>query len=356
MSLLVFLDECGYTGEDLVNVDQPVFVMASHGISEERCQELKNEFFGKVQARELKHSRLARRPSQRGMILKFLRFLQDKNQPVKISIVHKKYAIVCKIVELIEIVTYEDGLDLYDKGCNIAFANLLFYALPAFEGQAFFDNLLLTFQRMIRERTIKSYKDFFKPLFAQEHSKNTEDLLFFIKAIQRLGYSLLKRMPSNYLDIALTCALCLMAMWRKETFGDIELIHDSSTNMARQKHIWDALVDPTAPPAVIGYDRRRMFFPISVSRTIFESSADWAGLQLADILAGATAASLEWILKGKNTADPYCQEVLQLVSSFDLHCLWPSPKVTPGELETTEENAANPFDYIAKLVRNLGKK
>ena len=56
----IFLDESGYTGEHLLDTDQPIFALASHHISERSCEELKRRFFGRVQARELKYSQLRR--------------------------------------------------------------------------------------------------------------------------------------------------------------------------------------------------------------------------------------------------------------------------------------------------------
>ena len=65
----IFLDECGFTGEDFFNPDQPVFTLASLNIPEETCQKLKARHFSFVQANELKHSTLARRPKQQDMII-----------------------------------------------------------------------------------------------------------------------------------------------------------------------------------------------------------------------------------------------------------------------------------------------
>lgn len=81
MTTNIFLDESGYTGYDLVHEGQPAFVIATLNLEENMCLELKNQFFGDVNAKELKHSRLAKRPQQQLMVLHFLRYLnENKNE------------------------------------------------------------------------------------------------------------------------------------------------------------------------------------------------------------------------------------------------------------------------------------
>lgn len=74
----VFLDECGFTGEDLTNEHQPVFVLAGHDLPEEVCLELKQHHFGSVRSAELKHMSLQKRPRQREMVLALMRELADR--------------------------------------------------------------------------------------------------------------------------------------------------------------------------------------------------------------------------------------------------------------------------------------
>lgn len=57
-SPMLFMDESGFTGEDLFNSDQPVFVLATVFLPEDECQIVKRKHFGAVHAAELKHSKL----------------------------------------------------------------------------------------------------------------------------------------------------------------------------------------------------------------------------------------------------------------------------------------------------------
>ena len=350
----IFIDECGYTGPDLLNKDQQIFVVASHNFNEQTSKELKTIFFSEVKARELKHSSLSKRPNQQKMVLKFLEYLFNNSGHVKVSVIDKKFAVVCKIVEIIEIAAKDDGLDLYDKGANIALANLIYLTFPTYGGEQFFNDLLTTFQNMVRERTIESFENFFKPLFNQGDKKNLDNLLAFLKIIPiRYGYDFLRLIPQNNFDIALTSALCLMANWRASIKTEINVIHDASTNMANQKNIWDAIMDRNIPPITVGYDNRKMVYPIAVEKTSFEKSENWVGLQLADIIAGSIMTTMQWIINGQDKSDTYSPEILKFLDKFIIHIIWPSDKISPQELGTTGDNAADPNNFLGNIIYNL---
>lgn len=55
----IFLDEAGYTGRNLLDPEQPILTLASLCYSEDACKDLKQRFFNRVKAKELKYSSLA---------------------------------------------------------------------------------------------------------------------------------------------------------------------------------------------------------------------------------------------------------------------------------------------------------
>jgi hypothetical protein len=87
---LIFVDECGWTGQDLLNLEQPVLALATLRCGERDCREMKDSFFARVKSAELKHVSLAKRPSQQRMVLKFLDHLSARREVVKLCIAHKK--------------------------------------------------------------------------------------------------------------------------------------------------------------------------------------------------------------------------------------------------------------------------
>jgi hypothetical protein len=203
---LLYFDESGFTGVDLMNRSQPVFVLATHDLSQEECLALRDKHFSRVKASELKHDTLGKRPNQQQMVLAFLEDL-GKSHPgrVWVGVVHKRYALLGKIVDhLVHSAMEEDGLDLYERGGNIALTNLLYAALPAFMGDEgrFLDRMLESFQRMMRERTREAYDAFFRPLFIRSYPEQVEYFLAGICAAHmKIGPSLLDVVGPR----ALTC-------------------------------------------------------------------------------------------------------------------------------------------------------
>lgn len=346
----IFLDECGYTGQNLLDTEQPVLTLASLTLPESDCKELKNYFFRNVQSTELKYSSLSRRPRQQRMILEFLKELSEKPSLVKFSFAHKKFVLITKMVEmLVEPACYEDGIDLYDRGANIGLANLLFYTLPVFGGVDFFNALLKNFQEMMRFRTKESHQTFFEPIFLQEYSSDLNELLVFFRVSHlKFGYELLE--TKDHLDIAVSLTLLLMSLWQQDLNDGIVLVHDDSSAMARERKIWDAIVDPNLPSIEVGYDRRKTQFPIGVIKTCPEDSRSWAGLQLADILAGAFTRCARWLSEGENVDDEFGKSLTEIVGeAFSCFPIAPEKKFTPDQLGTTGSNAFPPHDHLVSI-------
>lgn len=346
----IFLDECGYTGQNLLDTVQPIFSLASLNMSETDCQELKNNFFKVVKSTELKYSSLSRRPKQQGMILDFVKELSRRSDLVKFSFAHKKFVLVTKMVEmLVEPACYEDGIDLYDRGANIGLANLLFYTLPVFGGVDFLNILLKNFQDMMRSRTTESYDAFFEPILLQKYSQDLDELLnFFRMSHFKFGYELLE--TRDHLDIAVSLTLVLMSSWQQSLNDDIVLIHDNSSAMAKERKIWDVIVDPNLTEIEVGYDRRKTQFPIRVIRTCPEDSKNWAGLQLVDILSGAFTRCARWLSEGQNTDDEFGKDLTEIMGeSFTCFPIAPEKKFTPDQLGTTGSNAFPPHDHLVSL-------
>ena len=276
---------------------------------------------------------------------------------VKFTVAHKRYVLVTKIVDiLIESMAHKDGIDLYKKGANIAYSNMLFYIIRTLVSEDFFNDMIFNFQEMIRTRTVESYDSFFKPLFDNQFPEEVDELLSLLQAFHiRFGYPFLQTLPADVLDIALTEALTLMNEWKINIpeSENIILIHDQSSNMAKEKEFWDKLVSPNAPPKTVGYDRRKMSYPIRIEETEFANSRDYAGLQIADILAGAITRYFKWIINGKDENDVYGKKLVSnMPEAFGAHMIWPSPHVTPDELGTNGNDADDPIDYVLKIRRD----
>ncbi|NJL08803.1 MAG: hypothetical protein HC900_11540 [Methylacidiphilales bacterium] len=57
----IYFDEAGFTGEDLLDEDQPIFAQSSNNFCPKEADEIIAHIFGRTNATELKHTNLSRR-------------------------------------------------------------------------------------------------------------------------------------------------------------------------------------------------------------------------------------------------------------------------------------------------------
>ncbi len=344
----IFLDECGFTGADLLNGQQPAFVLATLNLTEEVCLGIKDTFFSAVKAAELKHSALRRRPSQQAMVADFISHIASNPRSYKLSVTDKQFALVTKMVDLVaESAAHADDVDLYAGGGNVVLANLMYYGLPAFGGRRFFRELLTRFQAMMRKRTLREYRRFFALIDNRTSPTELDDLLMFLRAGQtNLGPRLLDQSP-DCLDLALSNTLCLMGAWRAQNDGRIVLIHDESGNFAKQGRIWDAVVDPHLPKRDFIINDIPCRFPVAVSETRMRPSHDHAGLQLTDVLAGSVA----YFLRFASSQDEYAAKLSPAIGQLQVdHCI---RSAKPEETQDLNPSSSHPelIDYLSAAIQ-----
>jgi hypothetical protein len=248
---------------------------------------------------------------------------------------------------------HKHGFDLYDKGGNIGMANLIYLGfvnlLPRSERRAH----LSRYQVMMRERTRTNYDAFWEPMNAFWESGDEAVRLIFesvILANRDLGFSHLERMPKNSLSVMLSSLWTLAAYWGRKRGQHMRFIHDESREVAKVQWAWEAILSPAVPAQVVGYDRRKAVFPLNVAEVTFGDSKEYVALQLADVLAGATAV----VLRNRMEPDYRPDYARALEEAGALKCItgliWPDTAVTPEELGTDGDNAGDDLRVISEIL------
>lgn len=202
-----YVDETGFTGEDLLAEDQPIFAQATNDFSNDEAHDLIELAFSGVGSAELKYNRLARNGRHHDKIIELVRILAVDPLRVGAWIAHKEYALMTLIVDWwMEPLAHKNGLNLYKDGANHGMANMLFYCLEGFWSTAFRKKLLLHFQRMFRSRTTERYNEC--RAFVEKEKMRVDDnrdeiLRYFSLSFTELGYRHVVEVPERVLDIAL---------------------------------------------------------------------------------------------------------------------------------------------------------
>ena len=333
--LTVYMDESGFTGEDLINRQQPFFVHVSTTLSDDECAALHREFFSRTQGHELKHQNLSRRNSGQRRIVGLIDAIRNLHK-FTVWVCHKEFTLLTYLVDLwVEPVMRRHGMDLYQDGRNVALCNTIFYCLRAFESERFLREHLRRFQRMMMKRTPNNYLEFWRKLYGDyEHAdQETKDLLvLFLSGAIHLGYRELSQIPERALNPAFTTAADTCGYWRMQTKAPISLIHDNSSSLAKDKWLWDLLVSPNLEERTIGPRNRVRAYPLNVTRTNFADSRCHLQLQFCDLVAGATAVWCRQFM-GKRQSEDYVDQLGSAgIENLRIGAIWPEPEVNPEKL------------------------
>ena len=218
--------------------------------------------------------------------------------------------------------------------------------------------LMLQYQTMMRSRSRASYETFWghmKRLFDVSDGPLRDAFVWFLGAERDLGFPHLTASPAGALTITKSSLFTSVAHWRKKLGGPFKVVHDSSSALSKEKDIWQLILGPELPKAEIGYDRRKVIFPLNVEEVVFADSKSHATLQLADIVAGATATFFRSRLD-----DAYRRGYAQLLKEAGITemiqgVVWPSTAVTPEEMGTEGgSTGSNLADFLATQMKRAG--
>jgi hypothetical protein len=352
----VFMDEAGFTGTNWLDPQQPIFALGSLLMEETAAEQMKAQFFSRVRAKELKFSDLCKRPSHRSALLAFLDELLRSPERIAITQMDKRFALVGKMVDtLVENALHGRGLNLYEDGRHKLLTNALYFGVPHLSGDKFFDDLLSRFQALTRDPSPQHYDDFFFPLTKLHHSGELGELLGWLAlGDSELGQEDVLRTCRDtvVLDAATPSVFSLVGFWASQE-QDLTVVHDSSSLLAADRSMWEAYASESAPAMSVHGSVGEVSFPLPVKEFRFEEPSDtWAGLQLADLVAGCVTFSVPRLRSG-NVGSGFEKELITRVGEFRSVF-----SIVPGDVAPvfSGDDAQRIIDYGVELKRSLPKK
>jgi Protein of unknown function (DUF3800) len=350
-----YVDESGFTGEDLLAEDQPIFAQATNDYSAEEADSLIKASFGGVSVAELKYSKLARSGRHYERIVELVRLVADDQSRAGVWMAHKEFALVTFIVDWwMEPLAHLGGLNLYKDGANRGMANMLFFGLQLWP-DGFRRRLLMLFQRLFRARTPELFAE--AQAFVANASKRANEsqadvLRYFSASFPLLGHPHVVGLPPRVLDTALPGLIYIGHVWNDRHPGPWETVHDQSSNMAKQRWLWDAYSSPDLEAARFENSGVASRFPMNVRHTRFGDSALEKQLQICDVLAGACSAFVR-IDESDPKQTVYKEKLLQAgIEKLALGGLWPSTEVTAEGLGTKGWDGNLAIEWVAAQLRD----
>lgn len=290
----IFCDESGNTGLDLLNVDQPLFALASTNLDADTCRQLIAPLLRQGQA-EAKYSKLKGTVRGQSALLDLFSSPALTVETVKFYMADKRYYVITHLVDkLIEPTLHEAGIDLYENDAHVGLVNLWYSAGHYLLPNGHWDRLLRAFVAAMRQRTPEAYSVFDRTLTTAAAAASPEDRDFvtgILLARGRLNEFIGVYDDNDVFDPAADVFIALINYWMAQITGSFAVTHDRSKPMVRSERRLRAMMMPVAS-RTIGYGVRQAELPLRISLLDFGNSVDHPQLQLADLVAGAAVDCL----------------------------------------------------------------
>jgi Protein of unknown function (DUF3800) len=296
----VYCDESGFTGTHLSDEEQPFFVYTSVAITADEANAIVSEGRSRfrVQAHELKGGSFLK--TQKGR--KTISFFLDKCLPnSKCVVIHKRYALACKLFEYIfEPAISGDSYVFYHLGFN-RFVSTLLYAESITKDHSN-EILFKRFERLLQSQTPEAIELFFeqRPTKRRTRSIAREVVTFAhaqraaiveeIETIRGVGHT--GKWTLDVTDAALYSLLC---HWG-ERFPQLDVFCDESKPLAayvrERDGLFSAMVGRTDKQyfAFPGDQPKQVTFNLARPVTLVTSDQH-AGVQIADVISAAVSYS-----------------------------------------------------------------
>ena len=232
--------------------------------------------------------------------------------------------------------------------------------MPVFLNPTTWASFLSLFVRVVRHREPKLFDDWRRLaelIFAHLDHAHPNIAAFFAPVfLLRDCNELFKTLNDDELDPLVPAYHVVVNHWGKSLGCFYQIIADESKVLARERSRLLALSDPNLEPVSVGYDRRKMDYPLKASNIVAIDSTAHRQVQLADILSGAIANAAKARTKGSLEAGTFALDVFNLCFAKELIIdgLWPNHEVDPKALGTDIEPGADDVDLSTYTAMILG--
>lgn len=303
----IYFDESGNSGENLLDKEQPVFVLVSHNLNKEQSLELLNNF--ETNSDEIHFKKIRKYYKHHQKLINILNSDLVDYSTVKIAYYYKKFAICAHLVDqIVETYYFKNGLSFYDDSLNIKYANALYLYCEFFDLQDEFNKLLELFQKMFRVKTEESIEEFYvlAEIIKTKFQDNEEGINFIYPISDSRKYinEILSSDKKYRMELTIPSITILCDIWYKETGNMIDIIHDESKSLKEWEDTILELSNQNNSQNQIGVDTRTMTFPLPITSIKRVDSKEYPQIQLADLIGSAFAYYAKCILLGENTSDP----------------------------------------------------
>lgn len=318
----LFIDESGYNGPDLLNEDQPVFVLGGIAIDEASARALKEKYFPECGGDELKHSKLYSDEDKTDRLLGLIRECFETRYVIA-CIIEKKY-LACEIFVFDIVSRFRHDIQFgSDRFRNLVYS-LRTVSRESALGQEF-DNLLSQYVRTVskilrkKDASDEIIKKEYASLYAVMRGLRDPMLVRLCAPAVDRDDDFALELKSSILSGSAQGALFGVITHAENDIGqDYDVIFDKSPALSEFRQVIENLKTCSATSVHVSRETK-LDLPLKRLKAMREvDSKESVGVQLADLIAGS-AARLGLIAFGgtpKTKHDNYDNSICELWSRY----------------------------------------
>lgn len=347
---MIYFDEAGNTGDNLLDPNQPAFTLLSHDFNEEESLRILKALRDKVKSEELHFARLRRKSSNKRLFEDIFNHDLISDDRIFYYTADKYFVTTIHIIDrLLEYVMYQMGYDLYQEGQNLTSANILHILGTSVCKKKEYRYACELFLKWVKDKTDLAANSFYQQWakVIQTCPADMRRLLVLIMHSKQYAKEITLGFSEKYtLDPTLSMFKAATVHWSK--FHNY--IGKVFVDMSKPLTYFEDLLEfqKNADDIVVGYGKNQYGFKLKVKEIIPVDSKNYPQIQLADILVSGINYHVKSIIE--NTHDPLSVMISES-KAYNIrsrNAMWPTSNVTPESIGMDGAiEGVNPLDYFA---------
>lgn len=349
---MLYFDESGNSGDNLLDESQPSYLLLSHNYTEEEVKIILQPLLQLSKAGELHFKNIKKYSSRQKALLACLSHSLIQPERVFFYVAHKDFMITIHLVDkLVETLLYAHDIDIYKEGLNLSTANILYIMGTYAWDKLLFQDMCARFVKWVREPNMEHRTAFYAAvmkLYDTLLTQDDRDLLGLVLHSAPYAQEIEDSFGIYSIDATLSCFVAHCTHWAAKYNAPFDVIVDDS----KQLDYWNEMIrflTKELPEREVGYGSRKHKYPLLINSLQQTSSMNSLPIQLADLLA--SSLNQVFICKIRGTNDPFTESLLKTsITKIIGNQMWPTTAVTPEALDMVDTSGQNALDFIANIA------
>lgn len=287
----IYCDEAGFTGDRMLDANQPMFTFASVAMNEMEAQGLVCQIrrAHRVEAEELKGNRLMRSSKGRKVVLETLKGMRGR---YLVTVYDKKLSLACKFFEYIfEPVLARNSSLFYENNFHKFIATLVYISL--LYGEELVVQIITQFEQFMRSLDPQDAPVLFDGKTRDSGIQDPmADIARFIEGYRETILQESSHVGHWTLDLSLSALWSHLGYWNK-SFSILHVLCDDSKPLRDLAPVLDDIMVNRPDRVWVQMWGKVRPLTFNLARPVeFGSSAEQLGVQLADVASSAFLQAL----------------------------------------------------------------